>query len=195
MYFRRYINNVFEIINNCEITDEKGTLIPTEDGFNKWFFLTCDVYNSGKTIYFIGNGASAAMAGHSATDACKNGGLKARSFNDTALLTSISDNFSYEAVFSQLLEEVVFEGDLLVTISSSGNSPNIVFAIDSAKKLRMNVITLSAFSPENKSRLKGHLNFYVPAKTYGHAEVAHQLILHCWLDYFVEKRRLNTSKQ
>lgn len=196
MYYSKYINDLFTILNNCEVTYEKNTLLPIEEGFNKWLSLTKEIKSSGKMIYFIGNGASAGMAGHSATDACKNGGLRARCFNDPTLLTHISETFSYEFSFSKLIEEFGNEGDMLVIISSSGNSPNIIYAIDAAKKIGMKVITLSAFSPDNKSRLKGHLNFYIPAKTYGHAESAHQTILHCWLDNFIEEyKSVTVSKK
>jgi D-sedoheptulose 7-phosphate isomerase len=79
-------------------------------------------------------------------------------------------------------------GDLLATVSSSGNSPNVVNAIAAARKQGLKVITFSGMKPDNKSRRAGDLNFYVPASTYGIVECSHQVLLHAWLDCFMNVR-------
>ena len=76
---------------------------------------------------------------------------------------------------------------MLVTISSSGNSPNIIKAIEAGKKKGAYVITFSGMKEDNKSRQLGDLNFYVPLDTYGLVESAHAVILHAALDCFLEK--------
>ena len=77
---------------------------------------------------------------------------------------------------------------MLVAISSSGNSPNIIEAIGAARELEMHVITLTGMEPDNRARGLGDLNFYVPAQTYGLVECCHHVLLHCWLDRYMETR-------
>jgi len=77
---------------------------------------------------------------------------------------------------------------MLVAISSSGRSPNILAAVRVARQCRLNVVTLSAMKAGNQLRRRGTLNVYVPADTYGFAESCHAVILHHWMDR-VEKGR------
>jgi D-sedoheptulose 7-phosphate isomerase len=101
-------------------------------------------------------------------------------------MTAVSNDIAYEECFAVPLKRFANPSDGLVTISSSGNSKNVIRAIETAKELKMKVITLSGMSPDNKSRKMGDLNFYIPADTYGIVEVNHQALLHCWLDRFME---------
>ena len=103
--------------------------------------------------------------------------------------SGVSKDLSYEDCFAVPLSRFADAGDILVTISSSGNSPNIIRAIDKAHALALTVITVSGMQPDNRSRALGELNFYVPAKTYGLVEAAHQVLLHCWLDRFMAEER------
>lgn len=138
------------------------------------------------TVYFCGNGASAAMASHMSLDWLKCAMVRALCFNDLASLTAFGNDTGFDNVFALPLRELASPGDLLVTISSSGNSPNVVAALQAAKRMNVRCVTLSGFRPDNKSRVLGDLNFYVPAETYGIAESCHQVILHAWLDCYVE---------
>ena len=82
-------------------------------------------------IYFFGNGASAAFANHMALDFSKNGKILSRSLSDSALLTALSNDYSYEnAMLEYLKIEGVSKDDLVITISSSGNSPNVVSVLE-----------------------------------------------------------------
>ena len=136
-------------------------------------------------MYFAGNGGSAMIASHMAADASKNGGLRGVAFNDAALLTAVSNDITFEDVFALPLARLGRRGDLLMTISSSGNSPNIVRALETARRIGMHLVTLSGKQPQNRSRALGDLNFYVPADRYGWVECAHQLIIHYWFDQYL----------
>ena len=81
-------------------------------------------------------------------------------------------------------------GDMLVAISSSGNSPNIIRAVKAAKELEGKIVTLSAMDQGNALRKEGELNFYVGGQTYGQAETAHAVILHHWMDLAAENGRV-----
>jgi D-sedoheptulose 7-phosphate isomerase len=139
----------------------------------------------GQRIYFIGNGASAMMASHFAADACKNAGLSAMAFNDASLLTAIGNDVTFDEIFALPLGRLARAGDLVVAISSSGNSPNILRALDQARSMAMQIVTLTGKGADNRARARGDLNFYVPADRYGWVECAHQLILHYWLDQYL----------
>lgn len=131
----------------------------------------------GRTAYFIGNGGSAGIAMHMTNDFLKNGQMRTHSMHDAATLTCLSNDFSYEEVFSHQIEMIAQEGDLLIAISSSGNSPNIVKAIEVARKMKCEVLTLSGFGEDNLIRKHGDYNVYVPSREYGIVESLHNTIL------------------
>ena len=135
----------------------------------------------------VGNGASASIASHFAADLAKNGGLHTEVFSDLSLITAISNDIGYEYVFSEPLKRRGRRGDMLIAISSSGKSPNILRAAKEAEMLQMKCVTLSAMSPGNPLRKIGTLNAYIPADCYGHAETCHAAILHYWMDLICQK--------
>jgi D-sedoheptulose 7-phosphate isomerase len=126
------------------------------------------------------------MASHMAADFSKNCGCRAMAFNDVALMTAVSNDIHYEDCFAIPLARFANLGDILITVSSSGNSPNILNSIQRARSIDMKVITVSGMNPDNSSRGMGDLNFWIPADTYGLVEASHQALLHCWLDTFLE---------
>jgi D-sedoheptulose 7-phosphate isomerase len=144
---------------------------------------------SGKKLMFIGNGASAAISSHMATDFWKTGGMRAMAFNDASGLTCIGNDFGYPHLFEKPVEMFADEGDVLVAISSSGRSENILRAVDAARAKKCLVLTLSGFEADNPLRALGDGNFYVPVRSYGQVEVLHHSICHCLLDTIVATRR------
>ena len=122
------------------------------------------------------------MASHIAADLCKNGRINTSVFTDSSLLTAVANDVGAESIFSLPLEMRGEAGDLLVAISSSGNSPNIVKAIHTAREMGIDVVTLSAMHEDNLIRSFSNLNFYVPAGTYSNAETCHAALLHYWVD-------------
>lgn len=129
-------------------------------------------------VFFVGNGGSAAIASHMAIDYAKNGGVKALAFNDSAALTCLSNDFGYEQVFAKQIEYHAKSGDLVVLVSSSGKSRNILFAASAARESNCGLLTLSGFDPHNPLRKLGDINFYIPSNDYGVVEIAHLAILH-----------------
>jgi D-sedoheptulose 7-phosphate isomerase len=143
---------------------------------------------SGGKLIFIGNGASAAISSHQATDFWKNGKIKAMAFNDPVGLTCVSNDFGYEYVFAKPIGMFADSKDILIAISSSGRSKNILLGAEAAKKKGAKVITLSGFDEDNPLRRLGSINFYVPSSLYGHVEILHLSICHCILDILIQKR-------
>jgi len=144
--------------------------------------------DSGKKIMFTGNGASAAISSHMATDFWKNGAVKAIAFNDSSLLTCISNDYGYQYVFEKPIEMFAEKGDILIAISSSGRSINILRGTKKAIENNCKVITLSGFKSSNPLRKLGNINFYVPSECYGYIEIIHQAICHCILDILIENK-------
>lgn len=142
---------------------------------------------SGK-LFFIGNGASASIASHMATDFWKNAGIRALCFNDSSLLTCISNDYGYSHVFEKPIEAFAENNDILIAISSSGKSKNILRAVSVAKKKRLKIITLSGFNDNNPLRKLGDMNFYVPLASYGHVETAHLAICHSLVDLIIKNK-------
>ena len=190
-FFDKYINLVTHSLKQTEATYREGDkpeAISTELGMETWCKWTEEMKVSGGTMYFVGNGASATMASHMSADATKNGKLRAKTFNDQSLLTAISNDIDYTEVYALPIIRFGRPEDILVTISSSGNSPNIVRAIEEAQKLGIKVVTLSGMKENNKSRQMGDLNFWVPADFYGIVESSHQTVLHSWLDRYLHNQ-------
>jgi len=138
-------------------------------------------------IYFFGNGASAAFANHMALDFSKNGKILSRSLSDSAMLTALSNDFSYEDAMLEFLKiEGVTKDDLIITISSSGNSQNIVNVLNFSRNNKIKSLALSGLKKDNNSILLADYSIYVPMKTYGIVECIHQIFLHLILDQSME---------
>lgn len=181
-HWHEYIGELTAILHRLSVRDARGRDMSAEAGFCRWKAMTLHIRQRRGTIFMIGNGASASMASHLAADLAKNARLHTEVFSDLSLITAISNDMGYEHVFSEPLSRRARPGDMLVAISSSGRSPNILAAVRVARKCRLNIVTLSAMKAGNPLRKCGVLNVYVPAATYGFAESCHAAILHHWMD-------------
>ncbi len=184
-----YVGKIADGLHRLVVTDRRGATLSAPEGFTRWVELTHATAERDGQLFIIGNGGSAAMASHMAIDACKNGHLRAMALNDAAMITATANDVAYDKIFRLPLERLARKGDLLITISSSGNSPNVIQALDGARAIGMNAVTLSAKDSDNQSRHHGDLNFYVPLARYGWAESAHQIVLHQWFDQYLDEHR------
>src|SRR3954470_14411053 len=182
-----YVAAVSASLGGLLITDQSGKDLGAAGGFARWVELTDDVQRRGQNIFLVGNGASAAMASHFAADACKNGGLRAQAFNDGPLLTCAANDLSFADVFALPLARFARAGDMLITISSSGASPNIVKVLECARGLQLRIVTVSGRRADNPSRQFGDVNVYLPTDRYGWVESGHHMVLHYWLDQYLDK--------
>lgn len=148
---------------------------------------------SGGKIIVIGNGGSAGIASHFATDLLKTIGLPALTLFDSNMMTCLSNDYGYEEVFSSQLKKILKPEDVLVAISSSGNSLNILNAAQTALEKKAALITLSGFKKDNHLRKTGDLNIWLNKEDYGLVESGHFFILHtivdlCKAGYFTPKK-------
>ena len=148
----------------------------------------------GKQIYVCGNGGSAAIADHLCCDWSKGThfselpALKTQSLSaNTALFTACANDFGYEKSFSTQIEIFGGPGDILLAISSSGNSPNILAAVGAAREKQMTSIGMCGFSG-GKLKSIADLCLHVAFDNYGLVEDAHQILMHVLAQYFTLKR-------
>jgi len=182
MQTQKYINELFTVIEKLELSDQQGVEVDFEKEMQATMALFKDLTGADGKLIFIGNGGSAAIASHMAVDYWKNGGIPALCFNDGAQLTCLSNDYGYETVFAKPIQVFARPGDILIAISSSGQSPNILQGVEAAIGIGCKIITLSGFSPLNPLRRLGDLNIYCASYEYGFVELAHQLVLHMILD-------------
>jgi D-sedoheptulose 7-phosphate isomerase len=141
------------------------------------------VQKKGRKLIFVGNGGSAAIASHLAVDLTKTAGVRAINFNEADLLTCLANDYGYEHWVEQALSFYADKGDLVIMISSSGRSKNILLGAARAKKMGLDLITFSGFKKDNPLRAMGSLNFWVNSKSYNFVEMAH----HVWLLAIADK--------
>jgi len=178
----RYFSALSDLLRGAETTDGAKRVIALAEAV-EWVCRTArQSHQAGNKIMFVGNGGSAAICSHLAIDFSKNGHLRAIAFNDPSALTCLGNDFGYEYVFSKQIEFHGRPGDLLVAISSSGRSANILNAVRAARALRCNIVTFSGFSDDNDLRASGDMNFFVRSNQYGFVELAHLALCHAVLD-------------
>ncbi|MBF8262489.1 MAG: hypothetical protein HW387_154 [Parachlamydiales bacterium] len=136
----------------------------------------------GGIVYVVGNGGSAGIASHFCTDLMKCLQVPSQTLYDSNVMTCLANDIGYENVFSYSLQRLLKPHDLLVAISSSGKSPNILNAVYVARARHTPVITLSGFAEANPLRTLGHLNFWIDRPDYGIVESAHFFLLHTIVD-------------
>jgi D-sedoheptulose 7-phosphate isomerase len=130
----------------------------------------------------LGNGGSAAIVSHVHNDLMKAVGMRAVVFNEAALLTALTNDDGYETAFETLISKWIEPGDLVIAVSSSGRSANIVRAVQRARGTECFILSFTGFRPDNPLRALGSLNFYVPSESYGYVEMAHAVLLHYLTD-------------
>ena len=182
-----YTDEIISGIREAIASDGRNTVIEIGTALNAWVDKTKALAEDRGVVFFCGNGASATMAEHMSHDCFQNADLLTYSVSETSHITAISNDISFEEIFAYRIRKMCGINDMLITISSSGNSPNIIKAINAAREKGMYVVTISGKSKDNKARKLGDLNFYVPLDTYGLVESAHAVLLHCWLDLYLEK--------
>ena len=181
-----YFDRIKRLSRATLVTDARGVELGLSEGIERAIESVQSTDVRGNKIMVIGNGGSAAIASHLATDYTKNGGLRTQAFNDGSMLTCLGNDLGYENVFAKQIEMFAQAQDLLIAISSSGQSRNILEGVAAARKAGCAVITLSGFKPANPLRREGDVNFYVASEQYGFVEIIHLTICHAVLDMLMD---------
>jgi len=154
------------------------------DAVAAWIDRLARARAEGATIFVCGNGGSAATASHFATDIGKGASYgKPQRFRVVALtdsmstITAYANDVSFDVVFAEQLRNLAQSGDVLVTISGSGSSPNIIRAIEAAKELGVDVVALTGFHGGTSGPMADiHIN--VPSDHMGRIEDVHMALCH-----------------
>jgi D-sedoheptulose 7-phosphate isomerase len=165
-FYRDYFSDIAGKLNDVDLAEL--------DGVAKLIKATGA---ADRSVIFVGNGGSAAMASHVSVDLTKVGGVRTINFNEADLLTCLANDYGYEHWVEKALEFYGRPGDLVVLISSSGRSPNIVNGAKAARALKMTPVTLSGFDADNPLRGLGDVNLWVNSRSYNVVEMTH----HIWL--------------
>ncbi|MBF0232714.1 MAG: SIS domain-containing protein [Desulfamplus sp.] len=169
-FFNAYLNTLGNLIKKIDLAL-----------FQDIIKLLDSLTECGKVI-IVGNGGSAAIASHIAIDLTKSAHIRAVNFNETSLITCLSNDYGYENWVAKGLEYYSDPDDVVILISSSGQSPNIINGAEAAKKLGLKIITLSGFDADNPLRGKGDVNLWVDSNIYNFVETTHQ----AWLASIVD---------
>jgi D-sedoheptulose 7-phosphate isomerase len=180
---RDYFTNLSGYLTQTAASSAEGEVVDLADAVNQVMTDAFRTHTAGNKLIFVGNGGSAAIASHMATDYSKNGNIRSLALNDGSMLTCLGNDLGYDRVFSKQIELHARSGDLLIAISSSGRSANILNAVGAARTSKCKIVTLSGFTADNPLRGLGDINFYIPSDRYGFVEIGHLTICHAILDF------------
>lgn len=147
------------------------------------FFKILKRYKKKNRVHIFGNGGSATIASHFSMDLTNNSNIKCLNYNDSAIITCFSNDFKYENWIAKVIQKYGDKNDLLILISSSGQSRNMINAVKAAKlKKFYKTITFTGFKKNNLLSKSGDINFWINSKNYNHIESIHN----CWLLMMVD---------
>ena len=180
-YSKSYIDYLSSVLSNISLTD-----------IEKFVEVLLEARERESSIFFIGNGGSAATASHFANDIAIGTRTYEKPFraislcDNQAVITAIANDDGYEKIFSQQLQVLLKKQDVVVAISASGNSPNLIQAIDTSKEMGAITVGISAFDG-GKMKEMVDVSLHVPTGKgeYGPAEDAHMVLDHLVSNYLM----------
>ena len=184
-YSKSYINYLTSVLNSISLAEIK-----------KFVEVLLEARERDSSIFFIGNGGSAATASHFANDIAIGTRTYEKPFraislcDNQAVITAIANDDGYEKIFSQQLQVLLKKQDVVIAISASGNSPNLLDAISTAKKMNTITVGISAFDG-GKMKEMVDVSLHVPTEKgeYGQAEDAHMVLDHLISNYLMRLLR------
>ena len=174
-FYKDYNKSIFDILDNFNISliDKSVELI-----------LECKK-NNGK-VFIVGNGGSSSIASHVSVDFVKVANIPSDTFNNVNLITCFSNDYGHDNWVKEAIRAYTNKNDMLILISSSGTSKNIVNAAKYCKENRISLITMSGFNIDNPLSKLGNINIHIPSNKYNFIEMAHHIILVSIVDIFAE---------
>jgi len=173
-----WTDDLARLLETAAATDRQGAPLSQEEAFRLAQGLILEVRRTGRRVMILGNGGSAAISSHMQTDLAHSLKVRALVFTEPSMLTAQANDHGYEHVYANLVDLWAEPGDLLVAISSSGHSANILNACSLARAHGARLMTFSGFLADNPLRSLGDLNFHVASTSYGPVESAHAVLIH-----------------
>ena len=177
-----YLRRFTDLLLATQSTDGNGASLDLDLATGQVVDRIRQVRISNGVVLLVGNGGSAAIASHMQNDISKAAGIKALVFTEQPLLTALTNDDGYDAAFEFNTNQWAAQGDLMIAISSSGNSDNILRASRAALNAGASLVTMSGFKPDNQLRSLGEVNLYVASSSYGYVETAHAAVGHYLTD-------------
>ena len=146
-----------------------------------------DTIKSDGKLYFVGNGASASLCSHAATDFTKQAKIESHAFNDHNLITALSNDYGYENWVAKAIEYFVKPCDRVIFISVSGNSQNLVNGLKYAKKEKIPNASLTGSNSNNFLNVNSDNSIWIDSKSYNIVESIHTIYLTLIIDLFIGK--------
>ena len=184
---RRWLSEYFELYRETLFSNAATEQLIE---LKKMFLAARD---SGKKVIIAGNGGSAAIASHCTVDITKSAGVRCINFNEADLITCFANDYGYEHWVAKALAFYADPGDVLILISSSGQSANMLRAAEYAVSRKMTLVTFTGFSESNPLRQLGNLNFWVNSRAYNIVEMTHQIWLLAVCDLIVGRAEYPSS--
>tara|TARA_Y100001958_G_C21150469_1_gene486776 strand:- start:515 stop:1075 length:561 start_codon:yes stop_codon:yes gene_type:complete len=179
-YLDKYIEN-FKL-KLTEVQSQKNSI--------KDIFKVLIKYKNKNQVHIFGNGGSASIASHFSMDLTNNSVIKCISYNDPSIITCYSNDFKFENWISRTIFKYGKKNDLLILISSSGESKNMINAVKMAKKKKFSkIITFTGFKKNNSLKKIGNLNLWVDSRNYNVVENIHQFYLLLLVDMIKNRLR------
>ena len=180
-----YFSQLATVIEGAQYTASKGLALSRAEAFGRTVKMLGEVVRTNGKVLFCGNGGSAGICSHMSTDFFKNGKIPALALNDSSALTCLGNDYGFEYVFSKQIEMLASQNDIVVAVSSSGQSQNILNAVESGRQCGSMVVTYSGFAADNPLRQLGDANMYISESDYGVVEIAHLSLIHALLDFYM----------
>ena len=183
-FLKKYIFNYKQLIDESHISK----IIEVKKIFMK-------LKKNKKKVIIVGNGGSAAISSHVSVDLTKNAKVKAINFNEADLITCFSNDYGYARWIEKALEYYCEKGDILILVSSSGESKNIINAANFFKRKKYGkLITFTGHSKKNSLKKIGDINFWLNSKSYNIIENIHQFLLLSIVDLIIGKSEYKSNR-
>ena len=177
-FITKYLKDFSSLVSPNDEIIEKITLIKN---------ILLEVKKNNSKVMIFGNGGSAAIASHVSVDLTKNAKIRSANYNEADLITCFSNDYGYENWISEAIKSYHQTSDLVVLISVSGESKNVVNAAKTAKDLGLKVITFTGRDKDNSLKLIGDINFWVDSHAYNVVECIHMIWLTTAIDAIIGK--------
>lgn len=184
-----YGRSLGELIAATSARDARGLELPLARAVDLSIAMIESCRGPNRKCMLVGNGGSAAVVAHAQNDLCKADLVRAMVFTEQPLLTALANDIGYSAVYEEPIRLWAERGDVLIALSSSGESANILRSVAVAKESGCGAITLSGFNHGNSLSGLGDINFHVASNSYGFVETAHAAILHYFTDRILANLR------
>ena len=179
-FVKKYLEDFSSLVKSNETIVEKIIRVKN---------ILVDAKKNNNKIMIFGNGGSAAIASHVSVDLTKNANIRSVNFNEADLITCFSNDYGYERWIEKTIDFYADNNDVLILISSSGKSPNMIKACKAARNKKISkIITFTGHDNNNPLSQLGDINFWINSKAYNFIENIHQIWLLTIVDLIIGKR-------